>query len=359
MPCEETYASAAVPLSAFFVSSVALIASAYFWKKSQDKSSKKSTTDNETTLKPEKWVKVGKVKKLIVYPVKSCAGVVLDKGVITTLGLKCHHSNIRDRDFMVVDDTGRQVTMVKYHRMALIKLEVLEGDKVTATAPDMPALTFTYPQPDGTNERLCKVKHDAHVKALDCGDDVAQWFQECLGDSGFRLYYHHLNQTQRTFEPYMYKCPQFEQSDMGAFHNETSYLLVAEESIEELNKRLTKDSSWLNWRPTILIDDVSEPFAEVNWSFVKIGNDNGILKSSVPCYRCPLTTVDNELGVMPKDGEPLKTLRGMNGSDLVADERLKDVLKNKGIMGLRLGLYLPAGEGHVIKTGDPIYAALL
>ncbi len=62
-------------------------------------------------------------------------------------------------------------------------------------------------------------------------------------------------------------------------------MLVAEESIDELNRLLEKDSSWKNWRPTILIDQVGEPFAEVNWSFVRIGNKNGILKTAAPCYR--------------------------------------------------------------------------
>jgi len=46
-------------------------------------------------------------------------------------------------------------------------------------------------------------------------------------------------------------------------------------------------------------------------------------------------------------------------SKQVADERLQQVLKNKGIMGLRLGLYLAASEGAVINAGDPVYAALL
>lgn len=49
----------------------------------------------------------------------------------------------------------------------------------------------------------------------------------------------------------------------------------------------------------------------------------------------------------------------MNISDQVQDKRLTEVLQNKGIMGLRLGMYLPAGEGDVISTGDPVYAALL
>ncbi|CAL8082895.1 unnamed protein product [Orchesella dallaii] len=270
---------ASTTISAVCISSIAaILASTWFWKKPGSKECKPS-------LKPQKWVKVGNVKKLIVYPIKSCAGVVVEKAVVTTLGLKCHNANIRDRDFMVVDENGRQVTMVKFPTMALIKMEVGEGDIITLSAPDMPSFTFTFPKPDGTNERVCRVKHDAHLKALDCGDDVSQWFQEYIGDSTLRLYYHHLNFTQRTFEPYMFKCPQFERSDMGAFHNETSYLLVSEESIDELNKRLDKNSSWKNWRPTILIDQVNEPFAEVNWSFVKIGRGNGILKTAVPCYR--------------------------------------------------------------------------
>ncbi|ODM96331.1 Mitochondrial amidoxime-reducing component 1 [Orchesella cincta] len=349
---EATVSPAAI--SAVCISSlVVVLASTWYWKKSHPKECTKQS------LKPEKWVKVGSVKKLVVYPIKSCQGVVVDKAVVTTLGLKCHNANIRDRDFMIANEIGRHVTMDKYPKMALIKVEVNEGDSITVSAPDMPSLTFTPPKLDGTNERLCRVKHDGHMKGLDCGDDVSQWFQEYLGDSTFRLCYHHINQTQRTFEPYMFKCPQFELSDMGAFHNETSYLLCSEESIGELNKRLDKESSWKNWRPTILIDQVNEPFAEVNWSFVKIGNENGILKAAVPCYRCPLTTVDPDIGVLPKDGEPLKTLRNMNLSDEFADKQLAELLKNKGIMGLRLGLYLPAGEGAVLNAGDPVYAALL
>ncbi len=65
--------------------------------------------------------------------------------------------------------------------------------------------------------------------------------------------------------------------------------MVSQESIDELNAKLEKESSWRNWRPTILIDNVAEPFAEVNWSFVKIGQGNhAILKYAVPCYRLTL-----------------------------------------------------------------------
>lgn len=170
-------------LSMLCVSSIAVLASAYFWKKSRV-SQKISSSVEKVAAKPEKWVKVGTVKKLIIFPIKSCAGTVVERGVLTTLGLKCknqilhstyeiihknvcnlhcfewtligEHANIRDRDFLVVNETGRQVTMEKFPRMALIHVSMNKDNSVTVTAPEMPPLTFTYPQPDGENERLCR-----------------------------------------------------------------------------------------------------------------------------------------------------------------------------------------------------------
>ncbi|ODM93203.1 Mitochondrial amidoxime-reducing component 1 [Orchesella cincta] len=288
-------------VSALCISSLAaLLTSAWLWKKTQLL---------KTHPKPQKWVKVGTVGKLHIYPIKSCSAVNLEKAVLTQIGLKSTETTIMDRKFMVVDETRKQVTMVKFPRMSLIKPEIGERGKMTLSAPDMPSITFTVPKPDGNNERVCRNRLDPDIKALDCGNEVAQWLQEYLGDTTLRLYFHHLNHTQRRLEPYMLKCPQFQQSDMGAFSNETAYLLLSEASVDELNKRLEKEVSHKNFRPNILISQVNEPFAEVNWSFVKIGNGNAILKACVPCKRCPLTTVDQDAGVMSKDGEPLKTLR--------------------------------------------------
>lgn len=47
------------------------------------------------------------------------------------------------------------------------------------------------------------------------------------------------------------------------------------------------------------------------------------------------------------------------GQDKVTNKQLHELLKMKGVMGLRLGLYLPAGEGATISVGDSVYAALL
>jgi len=68
-------------ISVLCVSSLAaVLASVWFWKKKSLKG----------VPKPQKWVKVGTVSKLIIYPVKSCSGVIVETAVLTHgMGLKC------------------------------------------------------------------------------------------------------------------------------------------------------------------------------------------------------------------------------------------------------------------------------
>lgn len=59
---------------------------------------------------------------------------------------------------MLVDETGKQVTMTKFPRMALAKVELNAGNvsTLTLTAPGMPPINLIYPKPDGENERICQ-----------------------------------------------------------------------------------------------------------------------------------------------------------------------------------------------------------
>lgn len=70
--------------------------------------------------------------------------------------MKGQDHNLRDRDFLLVDGNGKQLTMVNYPKMALINTQVNAGDELTLTAPNMSDLTFTPPKPDGNNNRTCK-----------------------------------------------------------------------------------------------------------------------------------------------------------------------------------------------------------
>ena len=63
-------------------------------------------------------------------------------------------------------------------------------------------------------------------------------------------------------------------------------MMIAEESIAELNKKLDQPVSHRNFRPSILIKGVPEAFAEDLWSYVRFGGENGpIMKHAKPCTR--------------------------------------------------------------------------
>lgn len=49
----------------------------------------------------------------------------------------------------------------------------------------------------------------------------------------------------------------------------------------------------------------------------------------------------------------------MKLNETLADKVLGKHLKNKGLMGLRIGLHSASTEGTVINVGDSVYTALL
>lgn len=62
-------------------------------------------------------------------------------------------------------------------------------------------------------------------------------------------------------------------------------MLMTEESITELNTELVNQVSQRNFRPSILIKGIPEPFSEDFWGFVKVGNTGPVFKASKPCTR--------------------------------------------------------------------------
>lgn len=75
-----TWKSSKIVVSVLCITSIVVLSKTLFRKKSKP---------SKAQLKPEKWVKVGTVKKLIIYPIKSCAGTFIEKGKLTTIGLEC------------------------------------------------------------------------------------------------------------------------------------------------------------------------------------------------------------------------------------------------------------------------------
>lgn len=69
----------------------------------------------------------------------------------------------------------------------------------------------------------------------------------------------------------------------GYFADITSYMLMNDASLGELNKRLDRTVSSLQFRPNIVVSGC-EPFAEDSWEWIKIG-ENVVLRNVKPCPR--------------------------------------------------------------------------
>ncbi|CAG7820426.1 unnamed protein product [Allacma fusca] len=308
---------------------------------------------NKEKMKPEKWIRVGTVGELMVYPVKSCQGTSVNECTATEIGFKVTNF-FRDRIFTVVNTKGETRRMTDLPKLALIS-PTIKDDTLTLSTPDKDPITISIPKDTPEARRTCSIFGE-HVKCvLDCGSEVNKWLSEFLESDVF-LYYHHDVTTQRhALTDSQKQFSTFSKLDKGTFQDETSYMFLTEESVEELNKRLDTPVTFLSFRPNIVIKGVSEPFAEDFWNFVRIGDESGpIFKASQPCLRCKLTNIDPSTGTTNPRGDPLRTLHKMKRK--LGNEELDRICRTSAAFGLHLGLYK---NSQPVKNGDPVYAAAL
>lgn len=92
----------------------------------------------------------------------------------------------------------------------------------------------------------------------------------------------------------------------GAYPDATSYTLMNEASIADLNTRLEEPVTPQHFRPNFVVKG-AEVLEEDKWDWVKIGHV--VFRNVKPCTRCIFTTVDPDSGVKNAKVEPLKTLK--------------------------------------------------
>eukprot|EP01033_Poteriospumella_lacustris_P020578 gene20578-15108_t len=88
-----------------------------------------------------------RVKKIVIYPVKSCGGIELQSAVVTKRGF------LYDRAFMIVDEKGNFVSQRKKPTMALIKTQLdHQRGLLILNAPGMSQLEV--PLAESANEEV-------------------------------------------------------------------------------------------------------------------------------------------------------------------------------------------------------------
>lgn len=228
-----------------------------------------------------RWRKVGELSDLLCYPIKSCGWIRIDELDCNKIGVQ--QNFMRDRTFMIVTSEGEFVTARKYPKLVLAMPEV-EGDLLKLTAPGMNSIEVYFHEMLN-REQTTAIVWDERVKVYDAGDDVARWFSRFIlqQDSGLRMVFYPLLKPTRDVRQKNKIFDTATREDTGALHDASSYMLINENSVGELNTRLEKNVSPLQFRPNFVVRGASV-FDEDKWKWVKIG-DEVIFKIVKPCTR--------------------------------------------------------------------------
>ncbi|XP_028982579.1 mitochondrial amidoxime reducing component 2 [Diachasma alloeum] len=300
---------------------------------------------NKRERPPTKWRKVGELSDMFVFPVKSLGAVKENAMECTQLGLKSGW--LRDRILMVIDLDGRFVTGRQMPNMVQITPSVA-GSVLTLRAPGMMTISVDL---SNVGKSFRAAVWGQPVPACDCGEEIARWLSRFLlqEDTGLRLVYYPLDGPYRDVRMCNQGFPLLENADSGAYPDATSYTMMNEASIADLNTRIEDSVTPQQFRPNFVVKG-AEPLEEDTWDWVKIGSV--IFRNVKPCTRCIFTTIDPDTGTKDPNTEPLKTLRKYRQ---IQDPVLRQFTKDNPVMGIHLGLKGPNG---VVRLGDPVYVSV-
>ena len=280
----------------------------------------------------------GRIARLLVYPVKSCAGVDLPEVLLTETGLEF------DRAWMVVDADGVFVSQRELPRMALIRPQ-LKHFEMVLRAPGMLALHVAFDRV----ERPVRVRvWKDEVAAYDMGDIAAQWFGDFLSEPGaprvLRLV---------RFDPAHRRLSNPKWTGGAEAQNQFSdgfaVLVASEGSLADLNARLVAAGHGTvgieRFRPNIVLAGV-EPHDEdrVDQQRIATGEGEGAtLRPANPSTRCPNPDIDPATARRsPEVGDTLRAYR--------ADARVG------GAVTFGMNATVASGIDHLLRVGQAVRA---
>lgn len=224
---------------------------------------------------------------LTLYPIKSAGGIPVAQSEVDEFGLRY------DRRWMVVDESGTFLSQRSHPRLALVGTSIHNG-ALRIEAPGMPGLeTMLDPSPTVTTR--VRVWKDS-CPATWLGERAARWFSDYLGTACSLV--HMAGDTIRPANR-RYASSGTRVSFADAF----PFLLISEESLNDLNRRLPEPVPMNRFRPNLVVGGVP-PYEEDEWRRIEIGAIG--FRIVKPCARCVVTTTDQATAAVGQ--EPLRTL---------------------------------------------------
>lgn len=227
------------------------------------------------------------LSEINIYPIKSCGGISLDSHYIDEFGFSF------DRRFMVIDGEGNMVTQRAYPSMALIKCSI-ENDILKINFDNKQQTEVPLKPIFG--EMAKATVWSQTVRAIEPDKKVSEAFSSFLG---FEVKLVYMPDNVKRLVDFRYN----DSKAITSFTDGFPFLLIGENSLNDLNHRLKIPVPMNRFRPNLVVAQ-SEAFAEDRWNEIKIGNIAFGVKK--PCARCVMTTINQDNA--QKSPEPLKTL---------------------------------------------------
>ncbi|XP_020238282.1 molybdenum cofactor sulfurase isoform X3 [Cajanus cajan] len=251
------------------------------------------------------------LKSITIYPIKSCGGFSARSWPLSNNGLR------HDREWILKSLAGEILTQKKVPEMGFIGtfIDLSQG--------------MLFVESPRCKERLqIRLELDVYVdvkeeielygqryKVSSYDNETNEWFSEAIGKTCSLLRYSSFNQD---FMLNKIKGPVTcrDAKNKLNFSNEAQFLLVSEESVSDLNRRLSSDVqkgisgkamqvSASRFRPNLVVSG-GRPYAEDGWRYIRIGNK--YFSSLGGCNRCQMINFTLNAGQVQKSNEPLATL---------------------------------------------------
>eukprot|EP00795_Rhopilema_esculentum_P010211 gene10211-18892_t len=284
---------------------------------------------------------IGVVTGLNFYPLKSCKGIAITEASCNEYGI------VYDRHWTILDRGGRMVTLRSNTALVHIIPTFVDGFlKVEAPGmePLFVPLSVAKEEPEIVDVELFGMSGSG----IRVSKEADEWLSKYLGKPHSLLVFDSTRCIPRKLTLHMSNAnkPYIHEKDKVAFSDGCPYLLISEESLEELNKNCAKfKCSMERFRPNIVIKG-GNAFEEDQWNYLKIGTSE--FRCLHRCGRCTVPNVDPETGLRDSK-EPLQSLRSFR---LVPKEE-DPSFGNSPVFGRNLGIETPGS----VKVGDIVYGS--
>ncbi len=251
------------------------------------------------------------LSEIHIYPIKSLGGISLQSAKVEERGLQY------DRCLMLVDKTGMFLTQREHPQMALLQVNI-ENDlfEVSHKVKAIPDLQLPISSEQISNHMVVNIWNDV-VLAKNVSSDADLWFSEALNlDCHLVLMDNDSNRlTDRKY---------VDEPHQVSFADAYPFLIIGQESLNELNRRLKEPLPMNRFRPNFVFSG-GEPFIEDTWRDFMIGKLK--FRAVKSCSRCVIPTINPDTA--EKGREPLETLakfrkvgnKVMFGQNLVASDK--------------------------------------